>query len=60
MVIPTWDRTLGTALGCIDAMLRRFGAAPTYLLTDNERTVTIERVAGLAVRHPEMAAAARH
>ena len=33
-------------------MLRRFGAAPTYLLTDNERTVTADRVAGLAVRHP--------
>ena len=35
MVIPTWDRTLPTTLACIDAMLRRFGAAPTYLLTEN-------------------------
>ena len=60
VVIPTWDRTLGTALACIDTMLRRLGSAPTYLLTDNERTVTIDRVAGLAVRHPEMAAAGRH
>jgi transposase len=60
VVMPTWDRTLGTALACIDAMLRRVGAAPTYLLTDNERTVTIDRVAGLAVRHPEMVAAGRH
>jgi hypothetical protein len=59
-VLPTWDRTLATALACIDTTLRRFGAAPTYLLTDNERTVTIDRVAGLAVRHPEMVAAARH
>lgn len=60
VVIPTWDRTLGTVLACIDAMLGRFGAAPTYLLTDNERTVTVDRVAGLAVRHPEMVAAGRH
>lgn len=60
VVIPTWDRTLGTALACIDATLARIGAAPTYLLTDNERTVTIDRVAGLAVRHPEMVRAVRH
>lgn len=60
VVIPTWDRTLGTTLACIDAMLGRFGAAPTYLLTDNERTVTVDRVAGLPVRHPEMVAAGRH
>ena len=56
----TWDRTLPTTLACVDAMLRRFGAAPTYLLTDNERVVTSDRVAGLAVRHPVMVAAARH
>jgi hypothetical protein len=60
VVIPTWDRTLATTLACIDATLRRLGAAPTYLLTDNERTVTIDRVAGLAVRHPEMVSAVRH
>ena len=60
VVIPTWDKTLPTALACIDTTLHRFGAAPTYLLTDNERTVTMERVAGLAVRHPLMAAAGRH
>jgi hypothetical protein len=60
VVMPTWDRTMGTTLACIDATLRRIGAAPTYLLTDNERTVTIDRVAGLAVRHPEMVAAGRH
>ncbi|HVL03121.1 MAG TPA: IS21 family transposase [Acidimicrobiales bacterium] len=60
VVIPTWDRTLGTLLACIDATLRRLGGAPTYLLGDNERTVTVDRVAGLAVRHPEMVAAGRH
>jgi transposase len=33
---------------------------PTYLLTDNERTVTVDHVAGVAVRHPEMVAVGRH
>lgn len=60
VVIPTWDRTLGTLVACLDATLRRVGGAPTYLLTDNEKTVTIEHVAGVAVRHPEMVAAGRH
>ena len=40
VVLPTWDRTLPTLLGCLDLTLRRFGGAPTYALTDNEKTVT--------------------
>jgi hypothetical protein len=28
---------------------------PTYLLTDNEKTVTVEHVAGLPVRNPAAA-----
>ena len=60
VVIPTWDRTLGSLLACLDATLRRIGGAPTYALTDNERTITIERIAGIGVRHPEIVAAGRH
>jgi len=60
VVIPTWDRTLGSLLACLDATLRAVGGAPTYALTDNERTITIERVAGVGVRHPEVVAAGRH
>jgi transposase len=60
VVIPTWDRTAGTLAACIDAALRRLGGAPTYLLTDNEKTVTVEHVAGVAIRHPEMVALGRH
>jgi transposase len=60
IVIPTFDRTLGTVLSCLDATLRELQGAPTYVLTDNEKTVTIEHVAGIAVRHPELVAAARH
>ncbi|PZS26061.1 MAG: hypothetical protein DLM58_21290, partial [Pseudonocardiales bacterium] len=60
VVLPSWDRKLGTLLACLDATLRRLGGAPTYLLTDNERTVTTDRVAGVAVRHPVPVTAARH
>jgi transposase len=60
IVIPTWDRTLATTIGCIDQTLRRLGGAPTYLLTDNEKTVTTEHIAGVPVRHPEIASAGRH
>jgi hypothetical protein len=60
VVIPTWDRTLPTLLSCVDTSLRRLGGAPTYALTDNEKTVTVEHVARVAVRHPEVVAAGRH
>jgi transposase len=60
VVIPAWDQTLGTLVACIDASLRIIGGAPTYLLTDNAKTVTIEHVAGVAVRHPQMVELGRH
>jgi hypothetical protein len=40
-------RKLCTGLACLDATLRRLRGAPTYLLTDNERTVKTDRVAGV-------------
>jgi transposase len=60
VVIPTWDRTMPTVIACLDETLRRFGGSPTYALTDNERTVTIDRVAGIAVKHPVLVATGRH
>lgn len=60
VVIPCWDRTMPTLIGCVDRSMRAFGGAPTYWLTDNERTVTIDHVAGIAVRHPEMVAIGSH
>ncbi len=60
VVLPTWDKTLGTVLSCLDNTLRRLGGAPTYALTDNERTLTIDRVAGVPIRHPALVAAGRH
>ncbi|MEU7096113.1 Mu transposase domain-containing protein [Kitasatospora aureofaciens] len=60
VVIPVWDRTLPTLISCVDATLRAIGGAPTYTLTDNEKTVTVDRVAGIPVRHPQIVAAGRH
>jgi hypothetical protein len=54
------DQTLPTVLGCLDVTLRRIGGVPTYALTDNEKTVTSDHVAGIAVRHPLVVAASRH
>lgn len=60
VVIPTRDRTLATVIACLDTSMRAWGGAPTYWLTDNERTVTIDHVAGIAVRHPTVVAAGKH
>ena len=46
VVIPAWDQQLGTLTWCLDQALRAAGGAPTYLLTDNPRTVTMDHVAG--------------
>lgn len=60
VVIPVWDQTLGTLIACLDATLRRIGGVPAYLLGDNAKTVTVEHIAGVAVRHPTVVAAGRH
>ena len=60
VVLPILDRTLPTVIACLDTTLRRFGGCPTYALTDNEKTVTVEHVAGIAIRNPALVAAARH
>ncbi|MFC5744947.1 IS21 family transposase [Actinomadura rugatobispora] len=60
VVLPAWDQTLGSLTACLDAALRIIGGAPTYLLTDNPRTVTVEHVARVPVRHPQMVELGRH
>jgi transposase len=60
VVMATWDRTVPTVIACLESVFRRLGGAPTYALTDNEKPVTVEHVAGIAVRHPQLVAAARH
>jgi transposase len=60
VVLPSWDQGLGSLTACLDRALRVIGGAPAYLLTDNARTVTVEHVAGIPVRHPDMVALGRH
>ncbi len=60
VVIPTWDKTLPTLIGCLDRAMCAFGGAPTYWLTDNEKTVTTIHVAQVPVRHPMIVAAGAH
>ncbi len=60
VVLPTWDRTIPTLVACIDVALRRLGGVPTYALTDNEKTVSVGHVAGIAVRNPDIVKAACH
>jgi transposase len=60
VVIPIWDKTLPTVTACLDATFRRIGGVPAYVLTDNEKTVTTDHVAGIAVRNPEIVEVARH
>ena len=60
VVIPVWDQTMGSLIACLDATLRQLGGVPAYLLGDNAKTVTVEHVAGVAVRHPTVVAAGRH
>jgi transposase len=60
VVLPLWDRTMPSVVMALDRALRRFGGAPTYALTDNERTVSIDHVCGIAVRNPQIVAVGRH
>ena len=60
VVVPLRDKTLPSVVAAIDVALRRFGGCPTYGLTDNEKTVTVDHVARVAIRNPEMVAAAGH
>ena len=55
-----WDRTMPSVVMALDRALRAFGGAPTYALTDNERTVSIDHVCGIAVRNPQIVSVGRH
>ena len=60
VVLPLWDRTMPSVVMALDRVLRAFGGAPTYALTDNERTVSIDHVCGIAVRNPQIVSVGRH
>jgi transposase len=60
VVLPVRDKTLPTVITSIDATLRRFAGVPTYGLSDNEKTLTLDHIARIAVRHPTMVEVGRY
>jgi len=60
VVVALRDKTIASVVMAIDRALRMFDGAPTYLLTDNEKTVSVDHVCGIAVRNPQIVSVARH
>ncbi|MEV7475866.1 DDE-type integrase/transposase/recombinase, partial [Pseudarthrobacter oxydans] len=60
IVIPLKDRTAPSVFAALDRCFRILGGAPTYVLTDNEKTVTTAHVAGVPVRNQQTLDFARH
>ena len=60
VVLPIRDKTLPSVFAALDMTFRRLGGVPTYVLTDNEKTVTVEHIAGIPVRNALLAEFARH
>mgnify|MGYP001615865266 CR=1 FL=1 len=60
VVIPIRDKTIPSVFAALDRTFRLIGGAPTYVLTDNEKTVTVAHVAGVPVRNAQTVSFARH
>jgi hypothetical protein len=60
VVLALRDRTMASVVMALDRSLRMFGGAPTYALTDNEKTVSVDHVCEIAVRNPTIVAVGRH
>lgn len=60
VVVPLRDRTMPSVIAALDTTFRVIGGAPTYALTDNEKTVTDRHIAGIAVRNPQIVAVAHY
>jgi hypothetical protein len=60
VVLPLRDKTMPSVFAALDVTFRRLGGMPTYVLTDNEKTVTVEHIAGIPVRNPQLVAFAEH
>jgi transposase len=56
VIIALADRTMPSVVFALDKTLRTIGGAPTYVLTDNEKTVTDRHICGIAVRNQTMVA----
>ena len=51
VIIPLADRSWPSVVAALDQTFRIINGAPTYLLTDNEKTVTDHHIAGIPVRN---------
>lgn len=60
VVVALRDKTLPSVFAALDTTFRKVGGVPTYVLTDNEKTVTVEHVAGIPVRNPQTVAWSAH
>jgi transposase len=60
VVIALPDRTAPSVFAALDRTFRVMGGAPTYVLTDNEKTVTVSHVAGVPVRNQQTVGFAHH
>jgi transposase len=60
VVVALRDKTLASVVIGIDRTLRLIDGVPTYALTDNEKTVTVDHVCGIAVRNPAIVEVSRH
>jgi transposase len=60
VIIPLVDKSLPSVIAALDRSFRLVGGAPTYVLTDNERTVTDRHIAGIAVRNQAAVAVSRY
>ncbi|RFA17583.1 IS21 family transposase [Subtercola boreus] len=60
IVIALRDRTAPSVFAALDRTFRILGGAPTYVLTDNEKTVTVSHIAGVPVRNRQTVDFARH
>jgi transposase len=60
VVIALRDRSAPTVFAALDRTFRIIGGAPTYVLTDNEKTVTVSHIAGVPVRNQQTVDFARY
>ncbi|MGC3023489.1 DDE-type integrase/transposase/recombinase, partial [Brevibacterium sp. FAM 24630] len=60
IVIPLRDKTLASVFMVLDRTFRLIGGIPTYVLTDNEKTVTTMHIAGVPVRNRDTVSFAKY
>lgn len=60
VVLPLRGKAMPSVFAALDQTFRRLGGVPTYVLTDNEKTVTTEHIAGIPVRNPQLVGFAEH